>query len=226
MSNARQVVTRSPHRTVGRINRCSHIQDEPIEYESELEKKFVYLALLYPGTVRIKHQPFTLKLDDQVFKKYTPDFLVTLEDGSLAVVEIKPKSKVQKNIPRFDVISAALAAHQLPFLLITDQEIERAKQHKGAERILRYVNWHIAPDLKSRLMESLSSAGSLSINTAMETSQASIEDFLHLVARRQLVPSDLTMAPSTLLQLPNRESHHGILQLSKWFNTQVWRTPV
>lgn len=226
MSNARQVVTRSPHRTVGRINRCSHFQKSPIDYESQLEKQFVLLAMLCPAVVEIKHQPFTLKLDNPAYKKYTPDFLVTLEDGSFAVVEIKPNSKIAKETRRFDVVCAELTQKNLPFLVITDQEIEQGKRHKQAESILRYVNWNIADEVRAAALGFIRTAAHSSLSALMEASQASVEDLMHLVARRQLVPSDLAMSPLTLIQLPNCETHHGILQFSGWFNAQIWHTPV
>lgn len=224
MSNARQVVTRSPHRTVGRINRCSHFQKSPIDYESQLEKQFVLLAMLCPAVVEIRHQPFTLKLDDPGYKKYTPDFLVTLGDGSFAVVEIKPKSKIAKEIRRFDVICAELTQKNLPFLVITDQEIEHGKRNKQAESILRYVNWKIAEEVRSAVFEFIRTAGNSSIATVMKASHASLQDLMHLIARRQLMPSDLAMSPLTLIQLPNCEITHGIFQLSTWFNAPIWRT--
>jgi len=57
MAPVRQVVTRSPKRTVGLVN-CPWFQDRPIEHESRLEKHFVSRARLFPGLATIEHQPF------------------------------------------------------------------------------------------------------------------------------------------------------------------------
>lgn len=226
MSNARQVVTRSPHRTVGRINRCSHLQTEPIDYESQLEKQFVLLAMLCPAIVRIKHQPFTLKLDGPEFRKYTPDFLATLEDGTYAVIEIKPKSKVKKDFARFQAIAAVLAERGLPFFVITDEEIKGRKRHENAELILRYVNWNIDPLVQSAVSKLFEAGQRLTIDIVEKRTEAALEDLMHLVAQRHLCTSNLAMTPDTLLQFKDSEAHHGILQFSKWFNAQVWCTTV
>lgn len=226
MANARQVVTRSPHRTVGRINRCSHFQKEPIDYESQLEKQFVLLAMLCPAIVRIEHQPFTLKLDGPKFRAYTPDFLVTFEDGTDAVIEIKPKSKVKKTFARFQVIAAVLAEKGLPFFVITDAEIKGHKRHESAELILRYVNWNIDPLVQSAISKLFEAGQQLTIEMVEDRTDAALEDLMHLVARRQLVTLNLAMTPDTLLKFKDSEACHGVLQFSDWFNTQVWGTDV
>lgn len=226
MANARQVVTRAPHRTVGRINRCSHFQKDPIDYESQLEKQFVLLAMLCPAIVRIEHQPFTLKLDGREFRQYTPDFLVTFKDRTYGVIEIKPKSKVKKDFARFQLITAVLAEKGLPFFVITDKEITHNKRHANAELILRYVNWNTDPLIQSAISNAFKADTQFTIEMLETCTDASLEDLMHLVARRQLVTSNLAMTPDTILQFKSNEACHGILQFSDWFNTQVWRTDV
>ena len=62
-TSARKVVTPSPQRKVGYVN-CRWFQNESIEHESQLEKRFVQCALLCPKLVNIKSQPFNGALHD------------------------------------------------------------------------------------------------------------------------------------------------------------------
>lgn len=89
----RKVVTRSPHRSVGTIA-CSWIQDSVVEYESQLEKRFVHRLLLFHGLARITHQPFKLERDVAGKKlDYTPDFLVMLKNGNRGKKNVQAAQK-------------------------------------------------------------------------------------------------------------------------------------
>lgn len=87
----RKVITRSPRRKVGYIN-CKWFQNERIEHESQLEKRFVQCALLCPRLLSIKSQPFKIQISKK--STYTPDFLLTFDDGSIIVVEVKIQAKL------------------------------------------------------------------------------------------------------------------------------------
>ena len=97
------MVTRSPTKTV-RILNLSGVLDSPVECESTLERDFVYRAVLCPGLLRLRHQPFALKLSTG--RTYTPDFLVKHRDGRLTVIEVKPRRKVSKYRDVFDEAAA------------------------------------------------------------------------------------------------------------------------
>ena len=89
--STRKVVTRSPQRKVGYIN-CRWFQQERIEHESLLEKRVVQCALLCPKLKYVKSKPFKIQIGTK--STYNPDFLLTFEDGSKLVVEVKIHSKV------------------------------------------------------------------------------------------------------------------------------------
>ena len=68
---SRRVVTRSPHRRVGHVS-CPWFQEDQVDWESLFEKGFIHIALLCPGLVELRFQPFKLELP--IGLHYTPDF--------------------------------------------------------------------------------------------------------------------------------------------------------
>lgn len=104
-TSARKVVTRSPQRKVGYVN-CRWFQNESIEHESQLEKRFVQCALLCPKLAHIKSQPFKLSISKK--STYTPDFLLTFEDGSQLVVEVKIAARMARHVKKFRIAQEML----------------------------------------------------------------------------------------------------------------------
>ncbi len=82
----RKVVTRAPHREVGVVN-PAWLLDHAVEHESHLERRFIMVALACPVVLDIVHQPLQLTLvvdsgQGPTERKYTPDFRLTLADGT------------------------------------------------------------------------------------------------------------------------------------------------
>lgn len=143
----RQIVTRSPVRQVGVVN-PSWILDHAVEHESDLERRFILVALACPESVDINHQPFTIELNlgDGVISRYTPDFLIKLADGDQVVVEVKPEVFVKKNQAKFAAAKRHLQLEGLKFLVITDQSIDRNGLSSRAMLLMRYGRMYIDPE--------------------------------------------------------------------------------
>lgn len=120
VTTERRVVTRSPHRAVGKIA-CSWIQDQAVEYESQLERRFLQRLLLCLSLEKVRHQPFTIDRDIVGEKMhYTPDFLVRLRDGAKLVVEVKPEVFIDNHRKKLLAAKALLNDAGVPFFVITD----------------------------------------------------------------------------------------------------------
>lgn len=130
----RKVVTRSPHRRVGYIS-CPWFQADQIEYESLLEQGFIRIALLCPGLERIRAQPFKLCLANGLH--YTPDFLLTFDDSTRLVVEVKPSAHVPKHHAKLVEAKEILGTQGYQFLTCTEREIDNGDRRNRAARILR-----------------------------------------------------------------------------------------
>ncbi len=224
MPSARRVVTRSPHRSVG-IIACSWLQDEAIEYESQLERTFVHIALTCSAVKKIAHQPFKIEYElGGKALEYTPDFLCTLKDGTKVVVEVKPEKFVKKDRAKFEKAKAILAKSNIPFAICTDKQLRKGKTAANAALILRYARAQIPDSVRSR---ALTFAGShdtpLSLLLLTAEASLSIQDVLHLIGRGDLTISTLDQAlEHAVILLPHKDTHHGTLFFCNWLNAAPW----
>jgi hypothetical protein len=141
MKPTRKVITRSPHRSVGAIHE-PWLQSTPIQHESHLEKQCVEVLLLMPGIVQIESQPFAVEFTVQGRQRnYTPDFRVTLADGSQALVEPKGPPFVQAFRDLLDAgLREAIRSLSLPLYLVpsglisTERAIHASEMRAMARR--------------------------------------------------------------------------------------------
>lgn len=218
----RKVVSRSPKRKVGLIN-CRWFQNEPIEHESQLEKRFVYCTLLCPQVARIKSQPFTIQIGE---KTYTPDFLVTFLNGQSLVVEVKISHRVGGYLDLFNKTEEILSSKQLPFFLLTQNEIDRCEQPRVAAEILRYGKSEFnAVTLQSVLDEMARSPDQwLPIWKLVTQSGACREAVLHLIARRKLIlHEDDFIDRDARVRIPPKVQGSPIDEFVRHFEVTPWK---
>lgn len=106
-----------------------------VEYESLLEREFLYLLEANGHLRSVKTQPYTLKLTvDGKMRKYTPDVEVQWQDGrpwplgsQCAVFEVKPWKVLREDwedlAPKFHAARAHFAEAGIAFRVVTDRFI-------------------------------------------------------------------------------------------------------
>lgn len=195
----RKVVQRSPAHTV-RLLHLPYFQDDPIEAESSVERDFVHVAALHPRAVEIKHQPFKLTL---ACGTYTPDFLVRFRDGSKAVVEVKPESRVRAHEELFAQAREALVRHGLLFMVARDTMLRKEQMASRALKIRRYGKGGFSALECSRALELVSEGGEGLRMDRLLKAGVSRSLVLHLIAHRRLVTTpDLRIDDEALITLP------------------------
>ncbi len=218
----RKVITRSPRRKVGYIN-CKWFQNERIEHESQLEKRFVQCALLCPRLLSIKSQPFKIQISKK--STYTPDFLLTFDDGSIIVVEVKIQAKVARNVEKFNIAHSMLKAKDFEFFVLTELEIDRYRQSLIAAEILRYAKSEFALPVMQSVMNKMANNVEkyISIKDLAQLSDCSNEVIYHLIANRQLTlhPSDYLSAEARVYTARNLDGT-GKQVFANHFNVTAW----
>jgi hypothetical protein len=183
---SRPVVTTSPSRKVGEVNK-SWFQKQPIEHESGLEKAFIHSALLCPGVVQITSQPATLELRSGT---YTPDFELTLQSGPNLVAEIRPAANVRRDATKFNEAAELLSRHGKIFYVVTDDNIHLHDRPRTAKQVLRYGKSELAAADLDKVRQCLVEARALRCEEIVARTQTSLEHVLFLLARRELVVCD------------------------------------
>lgn len=122
----RKVVTRSGHKVRGFFPSVKN--QRMVAWESLLERDAIVLFELSPGVISYEEQPsIELYYDGSVPRKYYPDFALTLQNGSIAHVEVKPKKKLASHLTytRLHQIAANYQMQSRQFWILTDEEIRK-----------------------------------------------------------------------------------------------------
>jgi hypothetical protein len=217
---ARKVVHRSPHRSVG-ILACSWIQDHGIEYESQLERRFLQQALVLPMVKRVIHQPFRLEyLEDGKTHNYVPDFLLLLADGIKVVIEVKPRKFLNAHRHKLVEAQRILAEKKVPFLVMTDQEIDDGIKVQNASYLLRFARGSASEEAKQHCLKRLrESPNGLRLDELIQETGVPEKDILHFAGRTTLwLDLSEPITNATTIHIP-KEDQNDYLHFINWFNT-------
>lgn len=137
---ARQVVTHTGGIVRGKFPSVK--AGRMVAFESLLERDALYLCDFSKSITDIREQPFTLTFTDGArVRRYTPDFALTLEDGSTLVLEVKPASKLaQPELARsFKLIHSEMWAASHRFRILTDDVIRHEPRLGNLKMLHRYL---------------------------------------------------------------------------------------
>lgn len=106
-------------------------QNFAIQFESSLEKDFIYLLEFDDNVECFIDQPLTIKYSDikGIGRKYTPDFLVRYHDSNLKdeLIEIKYSKDLHENYfiwkEKFSAADEYCRQNSLLFKIVTEKEI-------------------------------------------------------------------------------------------------------
>ncbi|CAM3915821.1 Tn7 transposase TnsA N-terminal domain-containing protein [Castellaniella denitrificans] len=220
MKSARPVVTRAPHRRVGYIP-CPWLQDHPVAYESLLECRFVYIALLYPSLREIFHQPFHVELGE--LGKYTPDYLLRCASHDDIVVEVKPRKFVSKHADKLQAAKVAIEGRGLRFLVCTEHEIAANGRDERASVILRHARSHLSRDLVESLLVRLRGLSFPMSVSALAECLGTTRDRIHyLIGRRELHLAPSLSDTRVFNSTDKKGDHDGDFSARAWFGGADW----
>ncbi|MDP1979393.1 TnsA endonuclease N-terminal domain-containing protein [Undibacterium sp.] len=223
MKPKRKVITRSPHRTVGLVA-CGWLQKEVIEYESQLERRFIQRMLLTPGVIRIIDQPFTVTYGEEKDKSYTPDFLVEFSSGRTLIIEVKPEVFVNKSVEMFNKVSSILKQRTFSFHVVTDDMIDHADLPVKIELLLRYARGSVPDQAVQAVLGAMQSTTEpMSIATVMQMAQVDKTVVFHMLGRTMLIFSDdISLADDTHIKSISKETDHEDVCIPNWLDAATW----
>jgi hypothetical protein len=141
---AREPVT--PSRGLVRGQFPSTKMKRMIAWESQLEQKACYHFEFSPAVVSFREQPLTLSFPTQKgLSKYTPDFELTLHNGEICYVEVKPLSKLQSPqvTERLQLAHQFLAGKGYNFIVLTDEELNFPNRIRNFSILRPYLRFEI-----------------------------------------------------------------------------------
>ncbi|KAF2082001.1 TnsA endonuclease N-terminal domain-containing protein [Flavobacterium sharifuzzamanii] len=111
-------------------------QNEIIQFESALERDYIYLLEFNPSVLSYLEQPLSIFYTDSRNKKhkYTPDFLVIYSDNNIqdTLVEIKYHEDLTSNSliykEKFQAADKFCKKNNLTFVILSEREIRDSNQ--------------------------------------------------------------------------------------------------
>lgn len=139
---------------VGYIN--SSKSPHVIQFESYLEKQFLFLLQYDSNVVSIGDQPVKIKYSKKGNDHfYTPDFRVRYKNGTKVLFEVKYQSDLEKNSRKYAASFNAGRKHAASegslFRIITDKEI-KSQYKKNVDFLITFRNSSADIDLQNKIL--------------------------------------------------------------------------
>lgn len=102
----------------------------PINYRSGWELQYAQWLDANPNVVSYQYEPYPVEYVSNYRtgkrRRYYPDFEVRMKDGSLTLVEIKPKRKLTllTNVKKFAAASAMCVLNGMTFQVLTEVDLK------------------------------------------------------------------------------------------------------
>lgn len=121
-----------PSRKMGRM----------IAWESLLERDAILRFEFSAGVIRYEEQPANIYYEqDGKTHRYIPDFELTLQDGVIMHIEVKPHKKLEQsdNKSKYAAIAKHYADMGVAFRILTEMEIRSEPSLSNLQRLARYI---------------------------------------------------------------------------------------
>lgn len=155
---ARFLIEQCPHRIVGVMHLPGCDIDAP-EHESHNEHAAIRLLALCNDVTKIHSQPEQVVYQDTEGKKrnYTSDFGVTLADGSVVSVEVKPLTILLRpnNQDKYMAVAKSYAANFQRFTIFTDHAVHLEPRCSIARRLRMYLASSVPSQYREAILSAL-----------------------------------------------------------------------
>lgn len=155
---------------VGYIN--SSKSPHVIQFESYLEKQFLFLLQYDSNVVSIGDQPVKIKYSKKGNDHfYTPDFRVKYKNGIEVLFEVKYQSDLEKNSRKYAAQFKAARRHAASegslFRIITDKEIN-GQYKKNVDFLITFRNSSADFDLQNKMLSIIREKGTTNFMEVMK----------------------------------------------------------
>lgn len=141
-----------------------------VEFESLIERDFIYILDFDPEVEWFSEQPLTIEYEhENKACRYTPDFWLS-RLGQPVLVECKPKKLVDlpQNQRKFAAARVWCAVREWDFRVVTDEQLRRDYRLANIKLLTQFARYYIPADIKNRIRTFLRSiSGSITMADLM-----------------------------------------------------------
>lgn len=183
-----------------------------VDYESLIERDFLYLLDFEPEVTWFMEQPLTITYTDQAkTRTYTPDFHIISNSRNI-LVECKPQQFVGKasNQLKFATAEQWCFARGWTFQIVTDEQLHANYRLRNIRYLTQFARYNIALEIKNRIHTFLSTTpvpstiAEITAHLAPEASQSLLVPIYHMAFYHELrLPLDKApLSINSSVQLP------------------------
>lgn len=185
---ARALIEQSPHRIVGAF-RSNGSSDDPIEWESDLERRAITLLLSCSDVTELKSQPIKCDYEcDGRIHTYVPD-LAVLVHGVWRYIEVKALRYLMRpdQLDKYLAVATAFQRRGYEYAFITDDQLPDCRV-RNAERLNRFQRVQRPSDKIVASVHALLKGGPSRLRKIVNElrSPAALADTYTLIAHRDL----------------------------------------
>ncbi len=164
---AREFVKKSAVRPTGYF--ASHKSQAMLQFESQLERDFLYVTEVLASVLSVSSQPITLRYRlNGRWRYYTPDFLVTTRRRRV-IVEVKPANKLDDEwLTKEQIFQRHFADHEEEYRIVTDEWIRREPRLSNVRLVRAERYRRVPPEFFMALCTLLAGDKSLPIQSVLE----------------------------------------------------------
>jgi hypothetical protein len=132
-----------------------------IEFESLIERDYLYVLDYEANVVSFSEQPLTIEYQHEgQTRHYTPDFHIVRARERSALAECKPSSKTEteENRRKFRAALAWCVEHDWDFFVVTDTQLRAGHRLENIKLMTYYARLDVPPQVKGRVYAVLESA--------------------------------------------------------------------
>lgn len=209
---SREAVTRSRMTVRGRFP--SQKMSDPVDWESQLERRACYLFEFSPAVIEFKEQPNPIRFTHgDLLAKYTPDFELTLSNGEIWIVEIKPLDHLRRPElrERLSLASDWYERHGYHFIVITDEELIHPHLESNIVFLRHYLTHELCPTTVHHGLSFVTQSIAPTLGGLHEYFGDKVTAYVLLC--RHLISTDLSIPISSdsKIYLPEEASHATVL---------------
>jgi hypothetical protein len=183
-----------------------------IRFESLLECDCLHLLNYSPYVSAIQEQPFGIDyLLNGKNHRYTPDFCVTLIDGSNILIEVKPEIflKSEDTVLKINVLADWCRANSCAYIIATDTYIRQGHRLKNIKLLFPFSKYSPKPDIQNGILSILENKPTTIHDICQNISPAYALHDLYQMAyhhRVYLPIADEKINENTLVTLPEKKA--------------------
>jgi hypothetical protein len=157
---ARKISNRGTKKNTGLFPSLKN--ERSVAFESLIERDYIYLLEFDSNVIRYQEQPVTIsfKFSNRTHN-YTPDFLVQRKN-KIQLIEIKPKSKLEKllsnelTIKKYEAATLYCKSNNFDeFKIVTDEEIRSGCILENIKTLFHYSRSHVPAADKIKIRNEL-----------------------------------------------------------------------